>query len=285
MALSFILFYTITRIVKSVIEKQKQKKRNYAKIPNPKGGSSEIEGTITDESELGLAILSCIADEHSYIVKHPKIIRLVFNLVMRQINDESLKLTPNMMRYLAMRLLKKDQTIIAIIGNVLLETESQSRFFARIGGAAFIGAITGFFGAFQYSILLSMLYFFQTENCFRSEDYFQKIPNDQVVKLSEEIDSGHLVITDENKQVEIYTSSKKEVEINTLSTGETQVTKTYNKVPKKAKQVTFSEFKEQDPVLSTFHDQDLQEPIVKQKACLDSVLENADIMEILAGLE
>lgn len=46
---------------------------------------------------------------------------------------------------------------------------------------------------------------------------------------------------------------------------ELKTTKTYSKVRKKAKEVKFSDFKQTDPVLSSFRD--LQEPEVLQKIC------------------
>jgi len=65
MALAFILSYSVTRIIKSVVEKRKH--RNYKNVPNPNGGSIEINDVImSDDSELSLAILACIANEHSY---------------------------------------------------------------------------------------------------------------------------------------------------------------------------------------------------------------------------
>ena len=86
MALSFLIFYPVGIIAKLVIKKQEQK--NATNISNPKSVSIVLE--IVDDTELGLTILSCISDNERYLVKDPKVIRLVFALVKAKIKDESL---------------------------------------------------------------------------------------------------------------------------------------------------------------------------------------------------
>ena len=86
MALSFLIFYPVGIIAKLVIKKQEQK--NATNISNPKSVSIVLE--IVDDMELGLTILSCISDNERYLVKDPKVIRLVFALVKAKIKDESL---------------------------------------------------------------------------------------------------------------------------------------------------------------------------------------------------
>lgn len=74
MALTFIIVYWVTTITKQTIEKQmssKKKENKTIKLPDPHGGSKEMK--LSDDTELGFIILSCIADNESYIVKSQKI--------------------------------------------------------------------------------------------------------------------------------------------------------------------------------------------------------------------
>ena len=79
--------------------------------------------------------------------------------------------------------------------------------------------------------------------------------------------TGHLFIAenDDARQIEFYIPSKASDEVTTSSNGELKTTKTYTKVRKKAKQVNFSDFKQTDPVLSSF--KDLEESEIPQKNC------------------
>lgn len=266
MALSFILFYAVTRTVTRVVEKRKQKNRHDAKVKNLKGG----EINVADESELGLTILACIADDHNYIVKNQKITKLIFELVKEKMKNESLAITPNLMRYLATRLIREDRTLIVQVGNLVVQSESRNRFLTRISTAAIAGTITGLGVAFGYGVLLSLMVFLNTESCFMKwecDEYFEPVPMEMPMEFYEDVESGHLFVASEDQQVSIYTPSPKEVEIAVNPNGERVVKKTYNKFPKKAKQTKFSDFKKVDSELSKFNGQELQEPQIPQKSC------------------
>ena len=53
-------------------------------------------------------------------MKYEKIIKVIFSLVKTKIKNESLVLTSNMIRFLAMRLLNSDSGLVAKIGNVVV---------------------------------------------------------------------------------------------------------------------------------------------------------------------
>lgn len=82
MALSFVIFYMVGRILKGVIKKQNEK----IKLVNPRGGELDF----SDNRELIQTILVCINDNERYFVKNPQIKRLIFHLVKFKLTNESL---------------------------------------------------------------------------------------------------------------------------------------------------------------------------------------------------
>ena len=83
-------------------------------MANPRGGNIGLG--FSDNTELAHTILTCIADNERYLVKDPEIIKMVFDLVKAKIKNESLVLTPNMLRFLALKLINNDQPFIVKIG-------------------------------------------------------------------------------------------------------------------------------------------------------------------------
>lgn len=268
-ALTFYIFFMIGKIVREVIEKQKQKRENskYINMPNPKGGSLGIE--LSDNNELALTILSCIADNENYLVKNKELIKIVFGLVHEKIKNEYLVFTPNIMRFLALKLINNNQSVIVKIGNIVVSSNNRVRISARVLGTAVIALVGGLFAAFLYAIFMALIYFDATENCgYKCSDYFEHLPKEGPVRIHVEKPTGNLVIVgnDDARQVEIYTPLKVSDEIILSDNVKTTITKSYSKSQKKAKEVKFSDFKKTDPVLATFDN--LEEPAVHQKPCL-----------------
>lgn len=266
MVLSFLIFFAVGQIVKKTIAKLEQKNAKNINMPNNRGGSLNFE--LSDDTELAFTILSCIAENEPYLVKDPRIIELVFGLAKAKIKEESLVLTPNLMRFLALKLIKPDQTLIVKIGNILVSSNNRARLLARVYGAAILGFVGALFSALPYAILMFFLYFDVSENCgYKCPDYFEHIPKEAPVRIYGEKSTGHLAIAgnDDARQIEIYTPSKASDEIITSKTGKIKTIKSYTKTRKKAKEVKFSDFKQNDPVLSAF--KDLEEPAVPQKLC------------------
>ena len=266
MALSFLIFFAVGKIVKAVVEKLKRKKAKNVNMVNPRGGNIGLE--FSDDTELAHIILTCIADNERYLVKDPEIINMIFDLVKAKIKNESLVLTPNMLRFLALKLINNDQTLLVKIGNIIVSSNNRARLFARVSGSAIIGFVGALFSIFPYAVLMMVIYFTSTENCgYKCSDYFEHIPKEGPVQIYGEKSTGHLAIAgnDDARQIEIYTPSKASDEVFISNTGKIETIKSYTKVRKKAKEVKFSDFKQNDPVLSTF--KDLEEPEVPQKLC------------------
>lgn len=78
-------------------------------------------------------------------MKDPEIIKIVFGLVKAQIKNESLVLTPNMMIFLALKLINNDQILIVKIGNFITSSTNRARLVARVSGAAIIGFVSALF--------------------------------------------------------------------------------------------------------------------------------------------
>lgn len=263
-ALAFLIAFAVGKIVKAVIEKQKQKN-----IANPRGGNITIGLELSDDSELTKIILSCISDNERYIVKDPRIIQIVFHLVKARVKQESLILTPNMMRFLALTLINNDQTLIVKLGNIIASSNNRIRLFARLMGATAIGFLGALFSTLTYAVLMMVIYFDTTENCgYNYSDYFEQLPKEGPVNICDEKSTGHVFIgaNDDAQQIAIHTPSKAATEVTVSSDGSLKTTKQgYKKVRSKAKQVNFSDFKKTDPVLSSFPN--LEEPHVPQKGC------------------
>jgi len=266
MALTFILFFSVTRVVQEVIKKRKKSKEE-VKLPNPRGGGTTVQ--LSDDTELALTILSCIADNESYLVKSPKIKELVFNLAKEKIKNESLVITPNVMRFLALKLINPDQTLIVKIGNIVLSSSNRARLLVRIMGSAAIGIIGALFATLPYAILLVILYFNGTENCgYNCDAHFEHLSQEAPISIHADDSVGHLVISDNNeaRQVQIYTPSGVEEEVISTTEDHKVISRKFERSRKKAKEVKFSDFKERDPVLSKF--KDLPEPDIPQTPCL-----------------
>jgi hypothetical protein len=268
MALSFLLSYAIVRIAKSAIEKQQQKQKNAGvNVINPRGGNLGLE-LFSDDTELAHTILACIADNERYLVKSPEIIKIIFRLVKAKIKNESLILTPNMMRFLALKLINNDQNLIVKIGNIIVSSDSRARLFARVCGSTILGLIGALFAMLPYAVLMMVIYFDTTKHCgYKCSNYFKELPKEGPVKIYAEKSSGNLAIgaNDDARQLEIYIPSGTADKVTTTNDGQLETTKTYTKSRKKAKQVNFSDFKKTDPVLSSF--KNLEEPTVPQNIC------------------
>ena len=218
----------------------------------------KIEFTLSDENELGLTILSCINDNEKYLVTSPRIKELIFRLAKEKIKNQSLVITPNLIRFFALTLVNQEKSLIVKIENVIMSSENRTRFITRVIGASLMGLLGAAATLLPYAVLLTLLVFIEPENCgYNCDDYFHKFSTKDPVEVCVERPNGNLVITgnDDARQVEVYipSESRKEIiEINPENIKEKTVKKTYRRTRKKAKEVKFSEFRKTDPILSQF---------------------------------
>lgn len=276
MALTFITFFLVGRITKSVIEKLNQKQKNID-VKNPRGGSVGLD--LVDDTELAHIILTCLSDHEMYLVKDPTLLELVFDMIKAKIKEESLMITPNLVRFIALKLINNEQTLLVQVGNIIASLNNRAKIIARVAGAAAMGFLGALFTCLPYAVLMMVIYFDVTENCgYDCVNYFEKIAGKDPITIYAEKPTGNLLIgnNDEARQVAIYVPSKAKEKIEMTKNGDLKTTKTYTKVIKKAKEVKFIDFQRTDPVLSRFAD--LEEPKVPQKKCPVSDLH--DIIDI-----
>lgn len=274
MIFTCLLFFYVTRVVTGAIKKLAKRKKEL-KLSNIRGGGNSLQ--LSDDDELALTILSCIADEKAYIVLNPKIKELVFTLVKEKIKNQSLVITPNLMRFLALRLLNRDQTLLVKIGNVIFSSSSRARLFVRVGGSAIIGIIGSFITTLPYVILLVLLSFDVTHNCgYDCSTHFDDVPQETPIQIYSDNPAGHLIISDikEDREIQIYhpvSVEKHKTEDHIV------ISKKYKRSEKKFKEVKFSDFKDKDPLLSQF--KDLTEPEIAQKTCLMNEIHDDAMLE------
>ena len=100
---------------------------------------------------MALTILSCISENEKYLVKSREIRELIFKLVKAKIQNESLVLTPNMIRFLALKLLNQDQTLVVKIGNIVVSSNNRARLITRLAGTTIIALLGAILQALPYA--------------------------------------------------------------------------------------------------------------------------------------
>lgn len=143
-------------------------------------------------------------------------------MVKAKIKDESLVLTSNMMRFLSLKLLSKDQALIVKVGNAVFSSENRVRLFARVLVASIMRFVGALFPTFPYVVLMMFIYFDTTANCgYKCHNYFEKLPQEQIVRIYAEKSNDNLIITgnDEARQVEVYIPSESQKVISEVILG------------------------------------------------------------------
>lgn len=165
------------------------------------------------------------------------------------------------------------------LGNIVVSSNNRVRLFARVAEAVVVAFLAGLVSLFPYAIFIMMvLYFEATQNCkYKCQDDFEHLPKAEPVKIYDKKSTGQLVIAGNDKahQIEFYTPSKASAE---SITGYVKKIKTYIQSQTKAKEVKFSDFKENDAVLSTF--KDLKEADILQKICPINDIHEAIVISV-----
>jgi hypothetical protein len=225
------------------------------------------------KAETANLIVSSIKDEISYIVKDRKLTKSIYRLAKENFKFQSLIITPNLPRFLVLKLASENNTMVVRFQNFLLLSDSPVRLLIRGGSALTVGIITALTSVLPFAVLVLFVTFSQTENCgFQCEKYFQEIrPQDNgALMVYAPQSTGSLIITSKNsaQRVEISIPDQAEVRPNPIIKkveGKTTISRKYKKVEAKAKMVTFSQFKEKDPVLKALGE--IEEPNIPTKSC------------------
>jgi hypothetical protein len=175
MILVFCISATITKIVKDTFKKMKERQQAQ-KILNVRGGGdlTDLGNGLFNDRELDLTILSCIADNESSLLKNKQLKEWIFNLVKKKIQNESLVISPKLIRFMALKLLSNDKTLTVKIGKILLSAKNRARFVARVGTSALLGVFAITFSCFSYAVLLMIISCDSTKDCgYPCKQYFE----------------------------------------------------------------------------------------------------------------
>jgi hypothetical protein len=199
---------------------------------------------------------------------------LIYRLAKQNFKFQSLIITQNLLRFLALKLATENNTMIVKFQNFLLLSDNPVRLLLLGGSALTQGTIAALTSIFPFAVFALFVTFSQTENCgFQCDKYFQEVrPQDNATLMVYAPQStGNLIITSENsaRRVEIFIPDQGEVRQNPImkkAKGKTTISKDYKKVEsKRSKTVTFNEFKENYPALKAFGE--IGEPIIFTKFC------------------
>ena len=259
----FSLSFILTVLVRKIVAKLRQKQ--LYQMPGPGGAQFGLE--LFDDNELGHIILSCIADEEQYLVRDRKLKQLLFALVRAKLSNKSLIISPNLVRFLALRLIKPNSGIITKIGNFVFSSTSGLKTITAFA----LGVANGFLISLPYAVLTIVLMLTATHNCYPCEKYFDKLPKsaDPITRVYAEREVGNLIISsnDEGRQIQLFVPSHSETKSEVVSLTEVKKTKTttYQKSRVRPKAVKFDKIRKIDNQLRSFSQ--LEEPVVPQKPC------------------
>jgi len=129
-----ITFYVTNVWRKIVTEYLSKQSEEIVKIKDPRGGGIP---KLIEDSELGMAILTCSSDEWTYFVKNLPLRKIIFELAKEKIKTDSLVITRNLIRFVVLKLINRNQTPLVRLGNFLSSTDNQIRLGVRLGGEVF----------------------------------------------------------------------------------------------------------------------------------------------------
>lgn len=129
MTLTFCIFFVIGKLIKATLKRIENAKK--IKLQNLRGGDEKFK--LYDDNKLGFTIFSCIAENKNDLVKNPKI------------KNESWVVTPNMIRFFALKLLNDDQSLIVKILNTVVSSDNQVRLVFRVLRAIMIEFLRSIF--------------------------------------------------------------------------------------------------------------------------------------------
>lgn len=108
------------------------------------------------------------------MTKSLRIKQLIFSLVKEKIQNQSLVLTPNLIRFLALNLIAEDQTLVIKIKNLTVLSCNRARLLNLLTGNFVISFVEIIFAIFLEAILMIVIYFKETQNCwYNYHTYFK----------------------------------------------------------------------------------------------------------------
>jgi hypothetical protein len=267
MALVFVSGYMATKLVMRAIERRENKEQKTNLLF--RGGAFTLL-----ETETSNMIIACVKDDVPYVIKDPRLIKLIYRLAGQNFKRHNLIITPNLMRLFALKLANQNSVIVRF-QNFLVFSDSPIRLLIRVATALTISIITGICSTIPVAIFALFLAFSQTENCgFPCDKYFQEIrPQDNgALMVYAPKSTGNIIITKEGSAegLEIFIPDETQVRPNPIINkvqGKTTTDRRYARLKTRpvAKEMKYSDFIKQDPVLKALSG--LKEPNVPTKQC------------------
>ena len=295
MAVTFIITYYATKLlqdayvrIKNKRDLRKQRSKMLINSNIIAGGLNEelyeviVDATPVNDNELFNAVLECIRDKEIYRVLNERLKRIIFTKVGAIIREESIRMTPNLLRLIAKVEYEPNPSTLVTMGNLIVSTSNKSVLKARLV-TTFAAAVFAQMTALVGYTLLVLIIVFQQTNYVPCEQYFEKLPqtDSKTIDLVVEKDNGSLVIAgnDDARQVEIYVPEPGVVKSTTDKVK--TYTRTYKRSKKKAREVKFADFRKNDPVLSQFDEDhsEIDEPLVLERR--DKFFRDFDIVDLV----
>ena len=278
MLLVYLLTYGIGMVAKKALQKlirrhkAKQKLQQpstgglFGELRLPSRGGSNFDLDLVDENELALTILHCIHDGYSYLVHDKRLTAIIFKLIRAKMANQSLVISTNLMRFIALKMLKPEESIWEVGINNIVLTDNRNRLIVRVLASIAVGLANLAIGSLFYGLLGIFMAWDGTEYCGMNCDrYFEQLPkpSEHITRVYSRQPNGNLIISgnDESRQVEIVVPST----MHQIIEGNSQDVAKRPRSRVKAKRVDFSDIVKNDPVLGAF-DQ-LEEPDVPQREC------------------
>ena len=267
MALCFIISYFIALYTRKIIDKvrfhQKQKKIILNTTETKTRGGQTIDFDSINWKEFDQIVQHCIEDDKAYLLLNNKIKKAI-RFFLKLTVQKNMILTPNLIRLIAMYFTQKDKPSVINISNVLFRINNTRIALMRYTTAIVLGLTTGLLSGIYYGIVILIMTYICTPNVPNCEEYFKEISSDAIHKeipIFGKNDEDHLIVSGRSERINIYIPKGKEVVVTDPKLETKEVRQTYKKVHKKAKEVKFSDFKKNDPILSKFDD--LEEPKIR----------------------
>lgn len=93
-------------------------------------------------------------------MKDKKLTQIIFGLVKASLTEYSLIITPNMLRFVALQLLKNNENHLHIkISNIIFESMNRGRIITRTLASTMLGIVAVTIVTIPYAILTGLVYF------------------------------------------------------------------------------------------------------------------------------
>ena len=253
----FLVTYYLTLYTKKIIQKIRshlKQKKIISNIIKKQGGQS-IDLDPINWKEFDTIINECLKNDKAYSLLDTRIKKAI-RFFLRLNVQENIILTPNLIRLITKAFIRKDRPSVVNVSNLLFVANNTRKVLTRVIGAILAGLAGAIMGGLYYGVVLVSLTYLFTPNDINCEQYLKEISSDAIHKeipIFTTKDEDHCISSSMPEKVQIYIPEGKKVVVTDPKLETKEIRQTYKKSPKPAKQVNFSDFKRNDPILSKFN--------------------------------